>query len=164
MKPIIIAFIALVFYSMFLGAKSIWYYWHNGERKTAVISLVMFILVPVLLYLTALIPEGNNFRLWLGAPVIIMAAYWCVAGFFMDGRVKALKKEPLKAGEAEAEKKPPGPKTKAKNIFLLIIGLLIWVYGAFWGAGGAYLNIILLCLSIFLCAVALSSLWRWRKF
>ncbi|MCL1975266.1 MAG: hypothetical protein FWG61_03785 [Firmicutes bacterium] len=160
MSPLILGFLVMVSYGLFLLIRALFCLYRAGARKLVYVISGFMISVPPLIWLVAKIP-ADRMSIWFALPTLVLCGFWVCLGYFVEGYRKKKEKG---NGLFPVDKPLPTPSLIRRNVLILVSGLVLWCYGAFIGIANRQLEIVLLCICIFLLTTSLASLWKYRKF
>lgn len=157
-RVITIVLLALAGYGLFLTVRALLQLYRAGEHKLVWYAVAFVLGTPLLLWLSALIPE-ERISIWTALPTILLFFVWICFGYFLESFRKNRAKE-IEMGIYKQKK----PGNQRRNLLVCLAGLVIWFVGAFVQIPNRTLEICLLCVSVFLLASGIGSLWRNRSF
>ena len=158
MSPLLIGFFAMVGYGLFLLIRALPRLYRATEKKLVYCIIGFAVVAPIMVWQIARIPT-EQMSIWLALPALVLFGIWACLGFFVESYRKKGERD------AVAIKKPVSPPgLLRRNLLVLAIGLIMWLYGAFIGVENRQVEIVLLCVSFLLLVTSLGSLWRYRKF
>lgn len=105
----------------------------------------------------------SSVNIWIALPLVVIAFILISAGYFLESFLRA---EQRRRVDGLAKVIPVRPKNWLRNnLFLLVLGMILWAIGAFVGYGESEtVNTCLLCLCMFLFARSIVSFWKYRGF
>ena len=161
MQPIVIGVVCFSLYGAFLCIRSIFRMYKDKDKKLMLWTLGGFAITPFLLW-GALQLSESNMNIWFAIPILLLGVGWLSLGYFVE---VYLRKEKQRKLDGIKRVVPVRPENHLRhNLILLAISIVVWIYGAVIGINNATVETFALCISMFLLARSVSSLWRYRGF
>lgn len=160
-QAILLGTICVTIYGLFLCIRGMIRLYKEKEMKMLTCVGVYLLAAPLAVW-GILSMDVSKASIWIIVPGLILVFVWICMGYFLEAY---LRKEKRRKEDGEKKIIPvPSKGVIRKNLILMGISLIIWVYGAFVGINNATLETCAVCVVSFLFARSLAALWRYRGF
>lgn len=149
-------------YGLFLFIRGLARLWAQGQKKMFAFCLSAYGL-GCLALLACLFVKLEDLDIWILLPAMLLIFLLFSAGYFLESylrELQRLKKQGLQRQTPQRKK-----YSLLIDLLMLFTALLIWCLGFFVGYdSNQTVEIILLCICMFLLARSVTSLWKYRGF
>lgn len=162
--PLLLAGLSIItLVSCFLAIRGLIRLYQAQERKLAISSTIIFIILPLIIVGTICWADNIVANIWLLLPLIAFFSLWVGFGYWLAYYMQQVKRQQLTGLEQAI---PPRPAHYWRdNLLSLGAGIAIWVAGNFFDLRRLpILEVALLCLALFLTVGACIRLWKYRGF
>ena len=76
--------------------------------------------------------EDEHIRLWAAVPTLLVALIWMFSGFLLSNSAEKLEHRPYRRAFSPVIRER-NSKKRIYGLILMLVGIIIWCYGAFFG-------------------------------